>query len=135
VYGYALASIGNVDEAVRKYQKGVELAGTSPGSRHVLLVELALCHRETGNNAAAIAMAQQAAELLPEHYVGWMLLGNLYAESSLEGRMDLAREYTSRAERLKTEARALEVVASSLPQDIFMPYTRLKSDPDVWHQQ
>jgi tetratricopeptide (TPR) repeat protein len=123
VRGYALASIGEIDEAAGEYRRGLDLAGISAGCRHVLLVEMALVHREEGRNAAAIESARQAAEAVPEHYVGWMLLGNLYAESSRANAMTLAHEHTAEAERLMADDRALAVVAETLPRDLLLPWT------------
>lgn len=123
VYGYALASIGKIDEAAQEYRRGLEIPDISGGSRHVLLLELALCHRENGDNAAAIEAARQAADVIPEHHVAWTFLEQLHAESSLKGRDELAREYSSKADRLEANPRALEVVAETLPQDILLPWT------------
>lgn len=120
VYGYAQASIGKIDEALRLYRRGLEIPDISDGSRHVLLVEVALCHREKRDSAAALEAARQAAELVPEHYVGWLLLGNLYAESSVADRRELARKYRSEAERLRADPQALADVKQILPHDILV---------------
>ena len=123
VYGYALASIGKINEAAEEYRRGLEIPDVSGGSRHVLLLELAICHREKGDNAAAIEAARQAADVIPEHHLAWTLLGQLHAESSIEGRDELAREHSSRAAQLEADPQALEIVAETLPQDILLPWT------------
>lgn len=88
------------------------------GCRDLLLLELAICHREKGNIPTAIELALQATELVPDHHVGWWLLGNLNRESSLEGRKKFAKQYVSRAERLEEDPRTDRQVAQSLPKEI-----------------
>jgi hypothetical protein len=49
-----------------------------------------------------------------------MLLGNLYAESSVTNRRELAQKYLSEAERLKADPQALKKVKEILPRDILV---------------
>lgn len=128
VYGYALASVGRLEEAAQEYDRGLELEDISAGCRHLLLLELALYHRAKGDHPTAIEMARQGAELVPEHFRGWQLLGDLYTESSLKGRKKIARDYTARAKRLRADTQAMEIAGGKLPHAVlYLPAQRRPS--------
>jgi tetratricopeptide (TPR) repeat protein len=81
--------------------RGVSFGGFEP---HRLL-------REFGADNAAIEAAEQATKLLPDDYLGWLVLANLYDHSLVAFKRELTREALQRALELKENENALTSVA------------------------
>jgi len=114
VFGYALSSVGRVVEAEERFRKGLGIAGIGKGFQHLFLFELALHYRARGNTEEAIAAAQRATELLPEHHRPWQFLAQIYRSSFIEGWQQKADEADGKAKALCTDAARQKAVVEAL---------------------
>lgn len=82
VLGYALSCVGRMVEAEEHFKRGLAVPGIAKGYQHLLLFELALQYRTRGGTEEAIAAAQKATELVPEHHRPWEFLAQTYRSSA-----------------------------------------------------
>lgn len=121
VDGYAQDAVGNLRVGEARFREALGLSGIAPGYEALLQLELAFNLAAQGNTQAAIAAAERARDLVPEHPITWNLLSQLYARGSLLGlgRASAARE---RAIALGKDKAALARLAVALPADFMIPY-------------
>ena len=120
VYGYALGSVGQEADAEEHLQAGLAIPGIGKGYQHLLLLELAVHERARGRTEDAIATAQKAVELVPEHFRPWQFLAQAYRDSSAADSAQKASAAADKARTLCSDSRALNVVAEVLGRDFFI---------------
>ncbi|MGH7275138.1 MAG: tetratricopeptide repeat protein, partial [Nitrospiria bacterium] len=84
-FAYALSTVGRVSEGEEQIKRGLAIPGISKGYQHLFLFELALHSRTRGNTDEAIALAQKAIQLIPEHHRPWEFLADTYRSSFIRG--------------------------------------------------
>jgi len=120
VFGYALSSVGRGEEAESWFRQGFAIPGIDRYHQHLLLFELALQSAAKGSLKEAIAMAQKASALLPEHHRPWRFLAQLYRGSRGEGWEQKAAEAESKAQAICADAEAQKTVAKALARNFFV---------------
>jgi tetratricopeptide (TPR) repeat protein len=115
VQGYALASVGRLAEAEQQFHDGLAVRGIGIGYQHLFLFELAQIYRTQGKTEIAIATAEKAAALLPEHHRPWELLAELYG--TITGRQQKADDARRKAEAACSNPQAARAVARALARD------------------
>ena len=122
VYGYALDCIGRLAEGAKHFEQGLELPGVSKGYQFLFHFELALNRGEQGDFAGAVAAAEKATEVLPEHATAWAFLSKAYMVYPEGGDRGKARNAEKKARAMGEDKRAQNVVAATIPADFFVPY-------------
>ncbi|MDA2929702.1 ankyrin repeat domain-containing protein, partial [Acidobacteria bacterium AH-259-O06] len=120
VFSYALSCVGRMVEAQERLKNGLAIPGIAKGYQHLLLFELALQYGTLGNTEEAIAAAQKATELLPEHHRPWGFLAEVYRSSFIEGWQQKAAAAERRASDLCSDPAARKIVARVLARDVWI---------------
>ena len=120
VLGYALSCVGRMVEAEKQFKRGLAIPGIAKGYQHLLLFELALQYRTRGNTEEAIAAAQKATELLPEHHRPWEFLAQIYRSSFLEDRKQKAANADRKAQALCSDRKAQKNLTRGLARHFFI---------------
>lgn len=120
VFGYALASVGNIREAKVRLTAGLSAVDVPSGYRHLFLLELGRVAQASGDTALAAAEYEQAGALVPEHHRPWLFLSQLYEHSSRPEWRAKSGKLRDRAQGLCRDAKARETVRRALPHDFTM---------------
>lgn len=120
VLGYALSSVGRLEEGKGELEEGLALTGIGRGYQHLLLFELALNQAGSNHQDEAIATARRAIEVLPENPGPWAFLADLHRRSGAPDGASKAEEAGARAEQLSTDGKAWKTVAEVLPRDVWL---------------
>ncbi|MGE5189981.1 MAG: hypothetical protein ACM3NF_08000 [Gemmatimonadota bacterium] len=122
VYGYALDCIGRLAASAKHFEQGLAIPGVSKGYQFLFQFEMALNRAEQGDFAGAVAAAEKATEVLPEHPAAWAFLSQAYMVYPEGGDRERARKAEKNAKAMGEDKRARKVVATTIPADFFVTY-------------
>ncbi len=120
VWSYALSSVGRVAEGETLLMRALALPRLGPTYQHLLLFELALHRNIQGRRDEAVALAERAIALLPEHHRPWRFLAQIYRSDAVAPQENKAAEAERKAEALCADRKAQETVLKALGNDFFV---------------
>lgn len=125
VFAAALATVGRDREATERLRKGLARPDLSDGYRHLLRLELAAHDVNRGRLRDAVAGAEEAARLVPEHSRPWAIAAEAYR---LLGRAQDADAAEARARQLAVCSEGAQVRGRGevkvLPETLYRPEQR-----------
>ena len=117
VFGYALASVGELSEARARFGAALSAPDVPLGYRHLLLLELGTVAQASGDTVLAASDYEQAAALIPQHHRPWLLLSHLYEHSGRAEWRANSGPLRKKAEALCRDEKARQAVWEALPHD------------------
>jgi tetratricopeptide (TPR) repeat protein len=120
VFGAAQAVAGRPAESEDLLRQALAVPGTSKGYRHLALFELAVAHAAAGRIPEAIARAEEAIVLVPEHHGPHRLLAQLHRASGGRRAEGRARDAEKQAGKLCRDERAQAAVGRALAHSFWI---------------
>jgi tetratricopeptide (TPR) repeat protein len=120
VFGAAQAVAGRPAESEDLLRQALAIPGISKGYRHLALFELAVAHAAAGRIPEAIAQAEEAIALVPEHHGPHRLLPHLHPASGGRLGEGRARDAEKQVEKVCRDEGAQTAVGRSLAHSFWI---------------
>jgi hypothetical protein len=122
VNGYAYSATGDLKSGEARLRGGLAVPGVGPGYRFLLSYELAVTLNMRGKRDEALSLAQEAAQIIPDHPGPWHLIAELCKTARRADLVELGAAAAKRWPELQADHEALKRAAKAIPSDFLIDY-------------